>query len=88
MWDNGEPVSSKVLQRSTSSEHGRGAVIAAWIAQLLDVEAACRLGVFLHGAAGDHAEQTRGQSAMTAGDIAHHLGDAVAWLLDPGGDQR
>ena len=32
VWENGEPVSSKVLQRSTSSENGRTAVIAAWIA--------------------------------------------------------
>jgi NAD(P)H-hydrate epimerase len=63
-------------------------VIAAWIAQLLDVDAACRLGVFLHGAAGDHAEHKRGQLAMTASDVVDHLGDAVAWLLDPGGDQR
>ena len=29
--ENGEPVSTKVLQRSTSSEKGREAVIAAWI---------------------------------------------------------
>ncbi len=29
--ENGEPVSSKVLQRPTSSEKGREAVIAAWI---------------------------------------------------------
>jgi predicted NBD/HSP70 family sugar kinase len=31
VWENGEPVSSKVLQRSTSSEKGRDAVIQAWI---------------------------------------------------------
>jgi glucokinase len=36
VWENGEPVSSKVLQRSTSSENGRGAVIAAWIAGVSD----------------------------------------------------
>ena len=34
-------------------------MIAAWLAQLLDAEAACRLAVFLHGAAGDLAEATR-----------------------------
>src|ERR1035437_2052162 len=32
VWENGEPVSNKVLQRSTDSEKGRGAVIASWIA--------------------------------------------------------
>ena len=63
-------------------------VLSAWIAQLLDVEAACRLAVFLHGAAGDHAERKRGQLAMTAGDVVDALSDAVAWLLDPGGDER
>ena len=31
VWENGEPVSNKVLQRSTSSENGRAAVIASWI---------------------------------------------------------
>ena len=31
VWENGESVTSKVLQRSTSSEKGREAVIHAWI---------------------------------------------------------
>ena len=31
VWENGEPVSSKVLQRPTSSEKGRAAVMAAWV---------------------------------------------------------
>lgn len=31
VWENGESVSSKVLQRSTSSEKGREAVIHAWM---------------------------------------------------------
>jgi len=31
VWENGEPVSNKVLQRSTSSENGRDAVIHSWI---------------------------------------------------------
>ena len=35
-------------------------MIAAWLAQLLDAEAACRLAVFLHGAAGDLAEAEPG----------------------------
>ena len=36
VWENGEPVSNKVLQRSTDSEKGRGAVIASWIAGVGD----------------------------------------------------
>ena len=36
-------------------------MIAAWLAQLLDAEAACRLAVYLHGAAGDLAEADEGR---------------------------
>jgi predicted NBD/HSP70 family sugar kinase len=32
VWENGEPVSNKVLQRATNSENGRSAVIVSWIA--------------------------------------------------------
>src|SRR5204862_6800162 len=38
-------------------------MIAAWLGQLLDAEAACRLAVFLHGAAGDIAESAEGQAS-------------------------
>jgi NAD(P)H-hydrate epimerase len=55
-------------------------MIAAWLAQLLDAEAACKLAVYLHGMAGDLAEADEGEVAMTAGDIAGHLGDAVMEL--------
>jgi NAD(P)H-hydrate epimerase len=51
--------------------------IAAWLAQLLDAEAACQLAVYLHGMAGDLAEADEGEVSMTAGDLAGHLGDAV-----------
>jgi NAD(P)H-hydrate epimerase len=56
---------------------------AAWLAQLLDAEAACRLAVFLHGAAGDLAEVRLGQAAMTARDLLDHVGVAVSRLLNP-----
>jgi NAD(P)H-hydrate epimerase len=59
-------------------------MIAAWLAQLLDAEAACRLAVFLHGAAGDLAEHECGQVAMTATDLLAHLGDALTALLNRG----
>jgi NAD(P)H-hydrate epimerase len=60
-------------------------MIAAWLAQLLDAEAACRLGVFLHGAAGDLAEASEGQVSMTATDVAALLGKALGGLC--GGTQ-
>jgi NAD(P)H-hydrate epimerase len=59
-------------------------MIAAWLAQLLDAEAACRVAVFLHGAAGDLAEAAHGQVAMTATDLLARLGDAVTVLTERG----
>jgi NAD(P)H-hydrate epimerase len=58
-------------------------MIAAWLAQLLDAEAACRLAVFLHGAAGDLAEANQGQVGMIATDLLEHLGSALKVLLEP-----
>jgi ADP-dependent NAD(P)H-hydrate dehydratase / NAD(P)H-hydrate epimerase len=52
-------------------------MIAAWLGQLLDAEAACRLAVYLHGLAGDQAEAHNGEVAMTALDLADHIGAAV-----------
>jgi len=58
-------------------------MVAAWLAQLLDAEAACRLAVFLHGAAGDLAEAEEGQVAMTATDVIANLGNALNRLYNP-----
>jgi NAD(P)H-hydrate epimerase len=58
-------------------------MIAAWVGQLLDAEAACRLGVFLHGAAGDLAAAEEGQVGMVATDVIAHLGDALNRLCNP-----
>jgi NAD(P)H-hydrate epimerase len=55
-------------------------MIAAWLAQLLDAEAACKLAVYLHGLAGDLAEADEGEVAMTSTDVAGHLGDAMLEL--------
>jgi NAD(P)H-hydrate repair Nnr-like enzyme with NAD(P)H-hydrate dehydratase domain len=63
-------------------------MIAAWLAQLLDAEAACRLAVFLHGAAGDLAEAEEGQVSMTATDVIACLGEALNRLTKPGDDQE
>jgi len=55
-------------------------MIAAWLAQLLDAEAACKLAVYLHGMAGDLAEADEGEVSMMAGDLAAHIGDAIMEL--------
>ena len=58
-------------------------MIAAWLAQLLDADAACRLAVFLHGAAGDLAAGHEGRVSMIAGDLIDHLGAAIEQLTAP-----
>jgi NAD(P)H-hydrate epimerase len=55
-------------------------MIAAWFAQILDAEAACKLAVYLHGTAGDLAEADEGDTALLPSDIAARLGDAVLEL--------
>lgn len=55
-------------------------MLAAWLAQLLDAEAACRLAVYLHGSAGELADADNGEVSMTAGDLVDHIGDAVLEL--------
>jgi NAD(P)H-hydrate epimerase len=56
-------------------------MIAAWLAQLLDADAACRIAVFLHGMAGDLAEVKHGQVAMVASDVLDRLGEALTGLI-------
>jgi NAD(P)H-hydrate epimerase len=55
-------------------------MVSAWLAHLLDAEAACKLAVYLHGMAGDLAEADEGEVSMTAGDLAAHIGDAILEL--------
>jgi ADP-dependent NAD(P)H-hydrate dehydratase / NAD(P)H-hydrate epimerase len=55
-------------------------MIAAWLGQLLDAEAACKLAVYLHGMAGDLADADEGEVALTSADLAAYLGDAVMEL--------
>jgi hydroxyethylthiazole kinase-like uncharacterized protein yjeF len=55
-------------------------MVAAWLAQLLDAEAACKLAVYLHGMAGDLAEAIEGEVALTPSDVLGQLGDAVLEL--------
>src|SRR5262245_12631834 len=56
-------------------------MVAAWLAQLLDAEAACKLAVYLHGLAGDLTEAEKGEVALTPTDVLARLGDAVAELM-------
>jgi len=55
-------------------------MIAAWLAQLLDPETACQVAVYVHGAAGELSDADEGEIAMTAGDLAAHIGDALLEL--------
>jgi NAD(P)H-hydrate epimerase len=55
-------------------------MVAAWLAQLLDADAACSLAVFLHGAAGDLTAAHEGRVSMIAGDLLQHIGPALEQL--------
>lgn len=55
-------------------------MVAAWLAQLLDAEAACSVATYVHGAAGELADADEGEVSMTAVDLASHIGDAVLEL--------
>jgi len=55
-------------------------MLAAWFAQLLDPEAACKIAVYLHGSAGDLAEAAEGEVSLTATDLVAHIGDAIMEL--------
>ncbi len=55
-------------------------MLAAWLAQLLDAEAACRLAVYLHGSAGELADADTGEVSMTASDLVDHISDAILGL--------
>jgi hydroxyethylthiazole kinase-like uncharacterized protein yjeF len=55
-------------------------MVAAWLGQFLDAEAAAKLAVYLHGCAGDLAEADEGEVGMVAGDLVDRLGDAVLEL--------
>ncbi len=52
-------------------------MVAAWLGQLLDAEAACKVAVYLHGLAGDLAESDKGEVSMTASDLAAQIAGAI-----------
>jgi NAD(P)H-hydrate epimerase len=55
-------------------------MVAAWFAQLLDAEAACKIAVYLHGSAGDLAEADEGEGSLIATDVVSRIGDAILEL--------
>jgi NAD(P)H-hydrate epimerase len=57
--------------------------IAAWMGQLRNAEAACKLAVYLHGLAGDLSRTEEGEAATTAVDLLGHLGVAMQALTSP-----
>ena len=59
-------------------------VTAAWVAQLLDAEAACLVSVYLHGLAGDLGVETTGETALLATDLAAQLGRALIRIEEAG----
>lgn len=52
-------------------------VIASFLAQGYNPRHACFLGVFIHGLAGDLAEQILGEASVMASDIADNIGKAM-----------
>ena len=52
-------------------------VIAALVAQGMDLFDSAVLGVYLHGRAGDFAAEMTGQVSLTARDLLEVLPDAV-----------
>lgn len=58
-------------------------IITALLAQGYVPADAARLGVFLHGKAGDLAAAASGQEALIAGDLTHWLGAAFQSLSQP-----
>ena len=54
--------------------------VAAWLAQVRDVDAAVALAVHLHGLAGDLAARRTGETGLLARDVARQLGPAAGAL--------
>jgi hydroxyethylthiazole kinase-like uncharacterized protein yjeF len=52
-------------------------MIAGFLAQGLSPLDASRLGVFLHGLAGDVAAEARGEWSLVAGDLVDEIGEAI-----------
>ena len=58
-------------------------ILAALLAQGYTQEDACRLGVYVHGLAGDIARNRVGEISLTASDIINALPEAWKTLNNP-----
>lgn len=56
-------------------------IILGLLAQKYSVDAACRLGIYLHGLAGDLAREDLGESGMLATDQILRIGKAFEAIL-------
>ena len=56
-----------------------GLIAGLWAQGLAPLDAA-RLGVYLHGVAGDLAAWQLGESSLVADDLGRYLGSAFRWL--------
>lgn len=59
-------------------------VITAFLAQGFKPELAAVIGVYIHGLAGDLAEQEFGEAGLTAADIADYVGRAIRLVITRG----
>ncbi|MCD8310222.1 MAG: NAD(P)H-hydrate dehydratase, partial [Prevotellaceae bacterium] len=75
-WFN--PTGNEGMAKGGSGDVLTG-ILLALLAQGYDAETAARLGVYVHGLAGDIAKRKRGNIGMTAGDLITCL--PAAWLL-------
>ncbi len=57
-------------------------IIGGFLAQRLSPSAACRLGVFIHGLAGDIVAHENGEVGMIASDVANALPKAISQIPD------
>ena len=55
-------------------------IIVGLLAQKVDLLNAARLGVYIHGLAGDLAREEKGELGMIAGDILHMVPQALKSL--------
>ncbi|MDE6783463.1 MAG: NAD(P)H-hydrate dehydratase, partial [Paramuribaculum sp.] len=57
-------------------------LLTALMAQGYNSKAAAIIGVYIHGLAGQMAEDVQGQYGVSASDIAHHIGPAIKSVLE------